>query len=419
MRPRARIFLTLVALSLTALALASCASSTDQADASSETTGSPTIPAPTQTTAESIAETTTETAPATATYNDDFGTSVAPILATHCASCHSNEGPGTTHWNLETAADAVKEATSIAASVSVGAMPPWPAGHESVAFKDDRSLAEDEIAAIVDWVHAGAKLDVDPATPIVGTALLGLSEIDTVVRPAEPYVGSLLNTDDYRCQIYDPELTETEALTGYNFVPDQTQVVHHAIGFLVRAEDKQAALDRDAAEPGAGWQCYGGSGLASDAMLIGWAPGQDATSFPDGAGYVLEPGDFFVLQIHYHYDTEAPADASELQLDLGVADDLTSQIVVRQYVGPVEIPCMTSQSGPLCDRSAAMEHAIARFGSDGVRSDGINFICGVSPDDFADMTDGRVASSCVLPPTASARSCRFLVTNMKLGRRSG
>lgn len=330
-------------------------------------------------------------------YNNDFSISVAPILAEHCASCHATGGPGTGHWTLATAEDAANEAIGIAASVAIGFMPPWPASHDSIAFAGDRSLSESEIEAVVAWAKAGGELDVDPTTTIEATGQLGLREIDAVVVPAEPYAGSLGNTDDYRCQIYDPELTEATALTGYDFVPDQTEVVHHAIGFLLPASSRQAAIDKDAATAGAGWECYGGSGVGGDELLIGWAPGQDAAVFPDGSGYVLEPGDFVVLQIHYHYETSAPADASELFLDYGQVEDLTSKVQVRQYVAPAEIPCTTEQDGPLCDRDAAMEAAIARFGTNGVQANGINAICGVSSLDFAHMTDGIASSSCDLP----------------------
>ena len=58
---------------------------------------------------------------------------------------------------------------------------------------------------------------------------------------------------------------------------------------------------------------------------------------------------------------------------------------------------MVSQSGPLCDRDAAMVEAIERFGVGGVRADGINLICDATPAQFASMTDGLVSSSCDLP----------------------
>lgn len=393
-----------------AVALGSCG------DSGSEGAAQPSATSEAPTTTEAAAETETtapdDTAASEATtttkaeaisdveavaFNNDFGTSVAPILASRCASCHAPGGAGTAHWTLATADDAVHEANGIAGAVAVGFMPPWPASHESVPFQDDLSLSESEIAAVVDWVKAGAELDVDPATPIVATERRGLDETDAELAPAVPYTGSLANTDDYRCQIYDPELSETKALTGYDFVPDEATVVHHAIGWMLPAGSMQKALDKDASEDGAGWECYGGSGIGRDEMLIGWAPGQDASNFPEGSGYIMEPGDFFVIQIHYHYETSAPADASELHLDFGNADELTSEVLVRQYVAPVEIPCTTEQEGPLCDRDAAMEAAVARFGSEGVRADGINSICGASPSDFANMTDGVASSSCDLP----------------------
>src|SRR3979411_2302733 len=44
--------------------------------------------------------------------------------------------------------------------------------------------------------------------------------------PATPPDGG---TDEYRCFLLDPKLTEAAYLTGYQFLPQNAVIVHHAI----------------------------------------------------------------------------------------------------------------------------------------------------------------------------------------------
>ncbi len=335
-------------------------------------------------------------------YADDFSQSIMPILANNCASCHNPNGPGSSHWLLATAQDVVDTAQVLPAFVTSGYMPPWPASDLSVPFHDNRSLSQDQIDALVAWSATG-DLDIDPATPIESPdGVVALGEIDMTLEPLEPYDGSPALLDDYRCLIYDPELTEPTWLNGFKFVPDQTAVVHHAIGNIVPAEARglaDAAAEADTT--GGGWTCFGGIGIpADDDIFIAWAPGQDPTQYPEKSGLLMEPGDFIVIQIHYHYEEDAPADASSVELDFLSPDDVAdgaSQIRIAEYVAPAEIPCSADETGPLCDRATAMERAIGLYGRQGVQADGFNALCGVTPDDFAAMTTGIATGSCELP----------------------
>jgi len=132
-------------------------------------------------------------------------------------------------------------------------------------------------------------------------------------------------------------------------------------------------------------------------MFLGWAPGQGATTYPEGSGLPLDAGDFIVMQIHYHYDVDNPADRSQLLVDYADPGADLDELFVVPYVGPAEIPCASWEEGPLCDRDAALEAALAKYGRAGVQADGINRLCRVTPADFAAMTDGIAESSCDLP----------------------
>lgn len=71
----------------------------------------------------------------------------------------------------------------------------------------------------------------------------------------EPYTPSAPQggTDEYRCMIIDPHLTKPTFLSGSQFQPQNTSMVHHAVVFAVPPENAAAAEAKDAATPGEGW----------------------------------------------------------------------------------------------------------------------------------------------------------------------
>ena len=391
-----------------AIVLTACGSLSGSDDA--EPTSGPAEPsaqtaATSTTNSSSTTATDTVSAPAAISFADE----VLPILETNCASCHTADGPGTAHLTLEKAGDITDfDAEYIAAVVDIGYMPPWPADDGDVAFHGDRRLADDTRATMVSWVEEGGILDVDPDTPIVArNDPAALEEVDAALTGA-PYKGTVGNdADDYRCQIYDPEREADGFLTGYAFEPDQTEVVHHALLFHVEASAREAAEATAAANADIGWGCTGlaGFGAAGDTrQIMSWAPGQDPTVLPDDVGIAVAAGDFFVVQIHYHYEPETadvPPDESTLLLDFADADDLAAAggsldpIDLTLYLGPAEIPCSTSETGPLCEREAAVQKLIAEQGPfAGFVGNGLMAMCGATVADFADMTEGIASSSC-------------------------
>ena len=372
----------------------------DDAQAAADADGDAAAAA-TDTEASDGADASEDAAPAAVTpvvYNRDFSQSIQPIFADRCASCHSPGGPGTAHWELTTAQDLADDHRILSEIVASGYMPPWPAGGESPPFKYDRSLRDDQLQAILDWSADGGSLDVAGSTPIAAVnGVVGLANPDAVVGPELPYAGSPTAVDDYRCQVYDPKLADGGWITAYEFIPDQTEVVHHAIGYLLPASAREQATQKDGADGKPGWQCYGSSGLGADDIFLGWAPGQDPSLMPDGTGLWVDPGAFIVVQIHYHYEGSAPEDLSTLALNVEEPAADLDPIQVTQYIAPAEIPCTTEEDGPLCDREAALADAIDRYGSEGVQADRFLRLCGYTPDDFADMTDGTASASCDIP----------------------
>jgi len=327
-----------------------------------------------------------------------FAEEVLPIIEFTCARCHTGGGPGTPHLRLETVADAIENSDLIVEAVGLGAMPPWPSSNLSVAFKNDWSLTATERDALIAWARRPLT-DLDPTTPITSTAgIKTLSDVDYEIAPLGGYDGEQDQPDEYRCLIYDLPFDETTWIKGYEFVPDQTEVVHHAIGYKLGGEQRAAADVLAANDPeNGGWTCFGGTGLP-DQRVLGWVPGLGPREYPEGSGLRLRADDFIVIQVHYHYEVEAPVDFSSLRLDVAGTEELPLDSVESvRFFAPAEIPCASWEEGPLCERSAALAAAEAKYGEAGTQANLINSICEASPEDFAHMTDGVASASCDLP----------------------
>jgi hypothetical protein len=211
-----------------------------------------------------------------------------------------------------------------------------------------------------------------------------LVELALPAAAYEPSV-SLGSTDDYRCFLLDPALSGDAFVTGTDVRPDNEALVHHAILFRVPPTQVAAAQARDAADPGLGWTCYGGTGLESlgdaplaDApWLAAWAPGGRPTAFRDGLGVPVEAGSRVVLQVHYNLLAGSGGDRSSVVLRLAPGDAALEPLRTMLLVAPVELPCAPGESGPLCDRTASVLDTMRRFGDRaGATVAGLQLLCG-------------------------------------------
>ncbi len=210
--------------------------------------------------------------------------------------------------------------------------------------------------------------------------------LDRPYRPVPPEGG----TDEYRCFLIDPKLTEAAYLTGSQFLPQNTEIVHHGIFYSVPASGVDHAKGVDAKTDGDGWQCFGGSGLDDGPDSAGgddrssyigaWAPGHAETLIGERTGYRLEPGSQIVLQVHYNLLTTNgkpdPTDQSSIRLRLAPGTADVTPLLGALLPGPIELPCTPEESGPLCDREAAIADLVKRTGAEAREEvDGLNKLC--------------------------------------------
>ena len=182
--------------------------------------------------------------------------------------------------------------------------------------------------------------------------------------PAAPSGG----TDDYRCFVLDPRIDTDTFVTGFDIVPGQPAEVHHVILYRVPPTKAAAARQRDVETPGDGWTCFGGTGLESQGSLLddapwvgAWAPGGTEQLLDGDIGIPLEKGSLLVLQVHYNLRHGVTPDRTAV--DLRLSTRTLTPLDTMLLPAPVELPCRSGRTGPLCDRDAAVRDVAARFGA--------------------------------------------------------
>jgi hypothetical protein len=198
----------------------------------------------------------------------------------------------------------------------------------------------------------------------------------------KPPAGS---TDEYRCFLVDPHFATTSYIVGSEFLPENADVVHHAILFRVAPRDVATAQKLDRETPGDGWTCFGDAGirnrdLGSSAWIGAWAPGGYERLSDRKIGYEMEPGTQIVMQVHYNLlATGGKATATDksgvrLRVVDGPAD--IKPLRTSLLVAPVELPCLPGETGELCDRERSVLDVWKRFGQEaGATVSGLNLIC--------------------------------------------
>ncbi len=330
----------------------------------------------------------------------DFAKDVAPIVRGKCASCHRLGGIAP--FAFRTEADVAKQAGLIVGAVGDGRMPPWPPGGASPHFvgQELRTLTPGQRDVLLRWTRAQL---VNPGAPRkrtpVGTApalppLARAGEKLLTLSPATPYrpVSRNKATDDYRCFLLDPGLTEDSFVTSTRIEPGVASLVHHVILFRVAPQSIAEAEKLDNAAPGQGWTCFGGTGISqtggsgrtgfldSAGWISAWAPGSRGDRQADGTGVLLAKGSRIVMQVHYNLLNGIKTDLSRALLATVPATTGLTPVETTLLPAPVELACPKGQTGPLCDRTAAQFEQIKKYGQEaGLIPTGLLLLCAKDP----------------------------------------
>jgi hypothetical protein len=192
-------------------------------------------------------------------------------------------------------------------------------------------------------------------------------------------------TDDYRCFVVDPEFGTDQLVSGVQISPDNAAIVHHVIVSKVEPQDVDTAHAMDAKDPGDGYTCFGGAGIAGvaggnldDADWVGaWAPGGGERVMADDIGIPLRAGTQLVVQVHYNLLAGTGPDRSTVRLRLSDADGSDRQPLQTMLLpAPVELPCRDNRTKGLCNRTVAVADLKKRFDEEPATADLLHLLCG-------------------------------------------
>ncbi len=265
--------------------------------------------------------------PTVPTYYGD----VLPIFAAACQNCHHSGGIAP--FVTDRYDEVVAWGPAIAAAVEARTMPPFLVDNSGVCqtFEHARWLADDEVATIQAWVEAdmpeGVRPDQLPQPP-QPEALMGAQIVELNTPSYTPKAKGTPDAlyDDYRCFPVEIGGDTTQFLQGFEVVPGNDAIVHHAVGFKVDpgrtviGELTNAGimelLDGQDDEPG--WECFGAAGenVLVDGVPLTWAPGVSAINYPEGTGIRFEPGEIMVVQMHYYLANADGEDSTKVRLSM-------------------------------------------------------------------------------------------------------
>ena len=226
-----------------------------------------------------------------------FAKDIAPILQEKCQECHRKGSMAP--MSLVTFDETRPWAKSIRQRVIARQMPPWhidtTVGVQK--FKNDMSLSNDQIDAIVRWVDAGAPLGNPKDMPAAKQwpaendwkAAKELGPPDLVIK-SEPYTMAAHHQDVWWRPVSDIPLTEPRWVRAVEMRPGTLagrRITHHAVAYL--AQD-----DPDSILPGSD------ADLRGRAMLMEWAIGKGYDLYRPDTGKLLLPGAKIAWDVHIH-----------------------------------------------------------------------------------------------------------------------
>lgn len=237
--------------------------------------------------------------------------SIAPLVAQHCSECHS--AGRSAPFALDAYSDAAMRHRAIALAVGAHTMPPFMPGGSCQEFRDDRRLTDAQIAMIQQWSANGAPEGTPVAPPPLATSpTLEWVDVDMDIGGEFTPHGVEGQLDQWWCFSLDPQLAESRVLIGYEIVPTNRGIVHHA---SLSEENPAAISAADAQDPALGWHC--GSTIGVGGRIIGsWAGGFGAMKYAEGTGLRLNAGQRIGIQVHYRLPSVGamPSDRTHVRL---------------------------------------------------------------------------------------------------------
>lgn len=278
----------------------------------------------------------------------EFHKDIEPLLQAHCQTCHrpGEIGP----MPLLTYSQARPWAKSIRQAVLTHKMPPWFADDSVQHYSNDTSLSAADIETIKNWVDAGAPEGDPKLAPPARTFLDGwnIGEPDMVVEMPAAYKIPARGTIEYTYIIIPTHFKEDVWVQRLEIRPSDRAHVHHIILYERQAGSKwlheypagvpfvPAAREGTEGRSSDGDRTVEGS--LADEWLVGYAPGVQPYTPPEGTAFLIKAGSDFVLQVHYTTNGRPGADRSKIGLVFAKTPPTKRAFIATVADGRFEIP---------------------------------------------------------------------------------
>ena len=253
-------------------------------------------------------------AEATPTFTKD----IAPIFQAKCEACHRADSIAP--MSLVTYAESRPWARSIKDRVAARQMPPWHIDRTVgiTAFKNDRSLTDEQINTVVRWVDGGAPRgnpeDMPAAIDWPDESIWNFAEQfdgppDLIVE-STPYTMPAEANDAWWKPRVETGLTEERWARGIEIRPGTVvgrKITHHAIARLVQEENDPALAAANAANAANGVDRSRTAGT-----FMEWAVGKQGEIMRPGSGKLILADSEIQWDIHYSAAGEEVTDTVQL-----------------------------------------------------------------------------------------------------------
>jgi Tfp pilus assembly protein PilF/mono/diheme cytochrome c family protein len=223
-----------------------------------------------------------------------FTRDIAPLLFTHCATCHRPGGSAAS--SLLTFDEARRRARQIVTMTASHAMPPWKPESGFGEFEGERRLTDPQIALFQRWVEDGlqegkhADLPKMPEWPSgweLGPPDLILTMPEYTLRAGGP--------DMFRNFVIPVPTASNRFVRAWEFHPGN-RVVHHA---TMQVDTEGASRRFDEQDPDGGYEgLIAPSARAPDGFFLDWAPGHRPSVAVEGTAWPLPKASDLVMMLH-------------------------------------------------------------------------------------------------------------------------
>ncbi|MEW4490072.1 redoxin domain-containing protein [Thalassoglobus sp. JC818] len=236
-----------------------------------------------------------------------YAKEISRILQNRCVECHREGEIGP--FALTDFEEVQGWGEMLLEVIDQKRMPPWHANPDHGEFLNARSMPQDEIEQLREWVRGGMPFgdekDLPPPVPPAEKWQLKREPDLVLDMHSRPFNVPAEGTVEYQYFVVDPQFEEDQWIVGAQVVPGNRSVVHHCLVFI-RPPD--------------------GEDFRRVRWLTGFVPGQLPVDLPENYGIFVPAGSRFVFQMHYTPTGAQEEDLSQLALLLANDEDVTHEV---------------------------------------------------------------------------------------------